>query len=109
MEYIPQRESIGVGDGADDQEVRENVSVGDVVLTSGLGGFMPKGLIVGQVTEVQQMDYELFQAAVVRPAVDFSRLELVLVITSFEQIPLEELEELETPEESPPESSGLGP
>jgi len=109
MEYIPQRESIGAGDGTDDQEVRENVSVGDVVLTSGLGGFMPKGLIVGQVTEVQQMDYELFQAAVVRPAVDFSRLELVLVITSFEQIPLEELEELETPEEPPPESSGLGP
>jgi hypothetical protein len=36
------------------------------------------------------MDYELFQAAVVRPAVDFSRLELVLVITSFQQIPLEE-------------------
>jgi rod shape-determining protein MreC len=109
MEYIPQRESIGAGDGADDQEVRENISVGDVVLTSGLGGFMPKGLIVGQVTEAQQMDYELFQAAVVRPAVDFSRLELVLVITSFEQIPLEELEELETPEESLPENSGLGP
>jgi rod shape-determining protein MreC len=109
MEYIPQRESIGAGDGADDQEVSENVSVGDVVLTSGLGGFMPKGLIVGQVTEVQQMDYELFQAAVVRPAVDFSRLELVLVITSFEQIALEELEELETPEESLPENSGLGP
>lgn len=75
MEYIPQEESVDVG---------------DIVLTSGLGGFMPKGLVVGQVTEVQQMDYELFQAAVVRPAVDFSRLELVLVITAFEQIPLEE-------------------
>jgi len=76
MEYIPQEESI---------------SVGDIVLTSGLGGFIPKGLVIGQVTEVQQMDYELFQAAVVRPAVDFSRLELVLVITAFEQVPLEEL------------------
>jgi rod shape-determining protein MreC len=75
MEYIPQD---------------EDVNVGDIVLTSGLGGFMPKGLVVGQVTEVQQMDYELFQAAVVRPAVDFSRLELVLVITAFEQIPLED-------------------
>ena len=75
MEYIPQEEEI---------------SVGDIVLTSGLGGFMPKGLVVGQVTKVQQMDYELFQAAVLRPAVDFSRLESVLVITAFEQIPLEE-------------------
>jgi len=85
MEYLPQEETI---------------SVGDIVLTSGLGGFMPKGLVIGQVTEVQQMDYALFQAAVVRPAVDFSRLELVLVLTSFEQVPLEE-----PPEE---ESAGEG-
>jgi rod shape-determining protein MreC len=91
MEYIPQEMGISVaGDDADEQEPEENASVGDIVLTSGLGGFMPKGLVIGQVTEVQQMDYELFQAAVVRPAVDFSRLELVLVITSFEQIPLKE-------------------
>lgn len=68
----------------------EEVSVHDIVLTSGLGGFMPKGLVIGQVTEVEQMDHALFQAAIVRPALDFSRLELVLVITSFEQIPLEE-------------------
>jgi rod shape-determining protein MreC len=84
MEYIPQEETV---------------SVGDIVLTSGLGGFMPKGLVIGQVTEVQQMDYALFQSAVVRPAVDFSRLELVLVITGFEQIPVEESE----PEEPAPE------
>ncbi len=109
MEYIPQRESVVVGDDATEQEAIENVSVGDIVLTSGLGGFMPKGLVVGQVTQVQQMDYELFQAAVVRPAVDLARLELVLVITSFEQIPLEEgfedeLDEPEFEEELTPES-----
>lgn len=75
MDYIPQDETI---------------SVGDIVLTSGLGGFLPKGLVIGQVTEVQQMDYALFQTATVRPAVDFSRLEMVLVLTGFEQVPLEE-------------------
>jgi rod shape-determining protein MreC len=75
MEYIPQE---------------EDVEVGDIVLTSGLGGVMPKGLVIGQVTEVRQMDYELFQSAAVRPALDFSRVEQVLVITAFEQIPLEE-------------------
>ncbi len=75
MEYIPQEESINVG---------------EIVLTSGLGGFVPKGLVVGQITEVQQVDYALFQTAIVRPVADFSRLELVLVITAFEQIPLEE-------------------
>ncbi|MEE9617223.1 MAG: rod shape-determining protein MreC [Anaerolineae bacterium] len=82
MEYIPQEESINVG---------------EIVLTSGLGGFVPKGLVVGQVTEVQQVDYALFQTAIVRPVVDFSRLELVLVITAFEQIPLDE----EPPPEEP--------
>jgi rod shape-determining protein MreC len=77
MEYIPQEEGIGVG---------------EYVVTSGLGGFMPKGLVIGQVTEVEQKDYELHQAAVVQPAVDFKRLELVLVITTFEQLPLEDEE-----------------
>jgi rod shape-determining protein MreC len=75
MEYIPQETKIDVG---------------DIVLTSGLGGILPKGLVIGQVTEVVQRDYALFQAAVVRPAIDLSRLELVLVITEFEQIPLDE-------------------
>jgi rod shape-determining protein MreC len=68
----------------------EEVRVGDVVLTSGLGGLMPKALVIGQVTAVQQKEYETFQTATVRPAVDFSRLELALVVTGFEQVPLEE-------------------
>jgi rod shape-determining protein MreC len=68
----------------------EDVQEGDIVLTSGLGGVMPKGLVVGQVVQVEDVEYELFQPIVVRPAVDFSRIELVLVITGFEQIPLDE-------------------
>jgi rod shape-determining protein MreC len=75
MQYIPQE---------------EDVSVGDIVLTSGLGGLLPKGLVIGQVTEVQQKVYETFQTATVRPAVDLTRFELALVITDFEQVPLEE-------------------
>ena len=42
------------------------------------------------VTEVERREYETFQTAVVRPAVDLTRLELALVITDFEQIPLDE-------------------
>jgi rod shape-determining protein MreC len=80
MEYIPQEETVAVG---------------DVVITSGLaseeGGFVPKGLVVGQVVEVEQRDYELFQAAIVRPAVDLSRIELVLVITAYEPVSDEEI------------------
>ena len=97
MDYIPQLEAVSVDDAAGDDEERRNVREGDIVLTSGLGGFLPKGLVVGQVTAVQQMDYEMHQTAVVRPAVDFSRLEVLLVITAFEQVPLEE----PLPEEPP--------
>jgi rod shape-determining protein MreC len=79
----------------------EEIEVGDIVLTSGLGGVMPKGLVVGEVTEVQGEDYELHQEAIVEPAVDFRRLELVLVITEFRPIPLDE----ESPPEATPEAT----
>lgn len=56
---------------------------GDIVLTSGLGGVFPKGLVIGQVTEVRQRDYEMFQEADVRPTVSFRNLEQVLIIADF--------------------------
>lgn len=71
------------------QEV--NVEVGDVVLTSGLGGGYPPDLIVGQVLNVRKRDYELFQNASIQPAVDFSRLEIVLVITNFRPVDIQPL------------------
>lgn len=70
----------------------EIVAVGDIVLTSGLGGVMPKGLVIGQVADVERADYQLFEPIIVRPAVDFSRLEVVLVLTGLERIPVEDLE-----------------
>ncbi len=68
MRYIPQGETVNVN---------------DIVLTSGLGGNFPSKLIIGQVTSVYQRDIEMFQEARVRPTVDFSKLEFVLVITNF--------------------------
>ena len=59
------------------------ISPGDIVLTSGLGGSLPKGLVIGQILKVRHRDYEMFQEAEVRPTVNFGRLELVLVITDF--------------------------
>jgi rod shape-determining protein MreC len=72
----------------------EQVNVGDTVVTSGQGGLLPKGLIVGQVTEVEQRDIDLYQRATLRPAVEYRRLDIVLVITDFEPIAVDE-----TPEE----------
>ncbi len=61
------------------------VSPGDIVLTSGLGGNLPRNLVIGQVVSVRSRDYEMFQQAIVRPTVDFHRLEMVLVITGFQE------------------------
>ena len=71
-------------------------SVGEIVVTSGLGGRFPKGIPVGQVVEIQQKDFEESQRAVIRPTVDLGRLELVLVVTNFD--PLEEVYDLNLPE-----------
>ena len=59
------------------------ISEGEIIMTSGLGGHFPKGLVVGQVVEVIHNDNLMFQSAVIQPTVDFDRMELVLVITNF--------------------------
>ena len=53
---------------------------GDIVRSSGLGGVYPKGVLIGTVANVERADYGLTMSAEVLPAVDFSRLENVLVI-----------------------------
>ncbi len=60
-----------------------SISVGDVVLTSGLGGVYPANLLVGQVISVKKLESDLFQQAAVQPNVVFSQLQFVLVITNF--------------------------
>jgi rod shape-determining protein MreC len=67
-----------------------DVQPGDLVLTSGLGGSFPADIPVGQVVSVRTRDYELFQQAVIQPAVDFNRLDILLVITNFRALPLAE-------------------
>ena len=70
---------------------------GDVVLTSGLGGNYPPDLLVGQLFNLRKRDYELFQQASVQSTVDFSRLEIVLVIMNFKPIDITPLTPVETP------------
>jgi rod shape-determining protein MreC len=64
-------------------EQSAQVQVGDVVLTSGLGGNFPKGLVIGQVTAVSRSDIEMFQEVQVQSAVNFDRLERVLIVQGF--------------------------
>lgn len=67
----------------------EVVRTGDKVITSGLGGLFPAGLAIGSVIDVRQKDVDMFQEARIEPAVDFDRLEIVLVITNFRPAKLE--------------------
>ena len=71
MQYIPL-----------DAKVPDN----DIALTSGLGGNLPRGLVVGQVASVDKRDIDLFQTARLRPAADYDRLDVVLIITNFEPV-----------------------
>ncbi len=57
-----------------------DVAIGDMVVTSGLGGTFPKGLPVGRILDVKEVSGDLFKDIVVKPVVDFSKLEEVLVI-----------------------------
>ena len=55
------------------------VEVGQKVISSGLGGIFPKGLLIGEVTEVSTDDYGLTKLAYIRPAADFSMLDHVII------------------------------
>lgn len=57
------------------------VAPGDFVVTSGLGALFPKGLPVGRVIAIEDKGSALFHFAVLAPAVDFSRVEEVLLLT----------------------------
>ncbi len=57
------------------------LTVGDLVLTSALGGRLPGGLLVGRITFVETNDQDLFATVHVEPLADYGRLERVLVLT----------------------------
>ena len=77
------------------------VEPGELVLTSGLGGSYPRDIVIGTVTAVQKLNYEVLQKADVTPAVDFNRLEIVLIITSFTPVDFSPLLQA-TPAPAPP-------
>ena len=62
--------------------IDQSVSVGDSVVTSGLGGVYPKGLPLGRVLSVNKNDGDLYYSIVVEPPSSAESFEEVLVITS---------------------------
>ena len=66
----------------------DDVKEADLVVTSGLGGAFPKGLLVGQVKTVRGQDVALFQEIHVEAAARLQELDTVLIITNFTPKPL---------------------
>lgn len=59
-----------------------DVQVGDIVITSGLGGVFPKGLPLGTVSSVERRDNDVYYDIVVRTSASTENNEEVLVITA---------------------------
>ena len=61
--------------------LRTDIEVGDRVVSSGLGGIFPKGLLIGTVAEVGEEEQGLFREVALEPGVQFQNLEEVFVLT----------------------------
>ncbi len=57
----------------------KKIEVGEKVVSSGLGGIFPKGIPIGEITEVTTDDFGLTKMAFVKPSADFSLLEEVII------------------------------
>ncbi len=64
-----------------------DVVEGDVIVTSGFGGLYPKGLVVGLISSLQNDAGGLLKIGIMEPAVDFQKLEDVMVITASREAP----------------------
>jgi rod shape-determining protein MreC len=79
-------QGVAVGGGEDRLRLEfvseaADIVVGDVVVTSGIDGIYPKGFVIGRV-EVVDKSGLTYKRISVKPAVDFSSLEEVLVVTT---------------------------
>jgi rod shape-determining protein MreC len=61
-------------------ERSEDILEGDTIVTSGLDGTFPRGLLIGRVTKIQRSGPGLFLNVQAKAAVDFGRLEDVMVL-----------------------------
>ncbi|MFZ4631904.1 MAG: rod shape-determining protein MreC [Patescibacteria group bacterium] len=58
----------------------EKISLGDTVITSGLGEKIPRGLVIGKIIEVRNESNEVWQDATIEPLVNLNNLTVVTVI-----------------------------
>ena len=74
------RYSMSHGMYLDNLPQHGEVVVGDTVVTSGLGGIFPEGLVIGALTGVTSPEKEFFYDITVRPAVNFNGLDELYIL-----------------------------
>lgn len=65
MDFIPRSESL---------------KTGERIITSGMDKIYPKGILIGEIEDIDLSNNQLFQKITIAPAVDFSKLETVFII-----------------------------
>jgi rod shape-determining protein MreC len=63
------------------KRARDDISRGDLILSSGLGGVYPQGITVGRVTRILYQEDETSMAVELESSIDFSRLEYIFVLS----------------------------
>jgi rod shape-determining protein MreC len=84
-------QGVVIGTGSDRMRLEyvpgtADMKVGDRVVTSGMDGIYPKGFVIGQIESIERSAGE-FSNVLIRPAVNLSALETVLVVTSAIEVP----------------------
>ena len=74
----------GTNEGIEMRQINlhSKIKIGDRVISSGLGGLYPKGILIGWIKEIRHQPHELFKTAVLDSAVDFNQIEEVFVIAT---------------------------
>jgi rod shape-determining protein MreC len=72
--------AYGLGMMMDMVAQSDALNAGDTVITSGLGGEVPRGLLVGKIQEIKISPDKLFQQAIVVPRIKYQKLDVVFVI-----------------------------
>jgi len=84
-------EGIVEGTGSPDQPLlmryiqkraRDDINIGDMAVTSGIGKVFPAGINIGRVTNIHYEEYEISMQVELEPVIDFSRLEYVFAIAA---------------------------
>jgi len=58
----------------------ENIKVGDIVATSGLEQSIPRGLVIGRITQVSKENNEVWQTATIESLVDLDALSIISIL-----------------------------